>query len=58
MSLTCPQCDETIESADGLEAEELPEIDIEEDGSVTVYADERTYYRCQECRNAMGVGHS
>lgn len=58
MSLTCPQCDRTLESADDLEAEEIEEITIEEDGSIDVYGGKRTFYRCRECRNAMGVGHS
>ena len=58
MSLTCPHCDETVESTDELESEEIQEIDVEDDGSIDVYASKRTFYRCRQCRNAMGVGHS
>lgn len=58
MSLSCPQCGETVESTDDLESEEIQELDVDEDGSVSVYSGNRTFYRCRSCRNAMGVGHS
>jgi predicted RNA-binding Zn-ribbon protein involved in translation (DUF1610 family) len=56
--VSCPQCGETIESTDDLEAEETHELDVDEDGSVSVYSDNGTFYRCRACRGALGVGHS
>lgn len=56
--VTCPHCGETVESADDLEAEEASEMKVGADGSVEVYENKRTFYRCRSCRNAMGVGHS
>ncbi|SNR44952.1 hypothetical protein [Halorubrum vacuolatum] len=56
--LTCPQCGETIESADDLESEEVSEMEVSDDGSISVYSSNKTFFRCRKCRTAMGVGHS
>jgi len=58
MSLTCPQCGETVESTDDLEEDEFMELEIGEGGAISVYGSEQTFYRCRACRKAMGVGHS
>jgi len=53
--LTCPECDETIESTDDIEeAEELTEIETD-DTSVSPYKDKTgNMFLCKGCKRPLG----
>jgi len=52
------ECGNDIESADDLVAQEVKEVDTDDDGSVNVYGNERNLYLCSNCRKPMGIGRS
>jgi uncharacterized membrane protein YvbJ len=53
-TLTCEECGHEIESTDGLEAKEVPEIEAEESGSFSLYGS-NDLFLCKNCRKPLGV---
>jgi len=56
-TLTCSECDKQIESADELEREETTEIEVEDDGSFSLYGNDDLFL-CKSCKKPLGVGSS
>lgn len=55
--LSCPDCDKQIESADDLEREEVPQIGINGDDSISLF-ESNDLFLCKECKNALGIAGS
>jgi len=56
--LECAECGNEVESAEDLVAQEVEEIDTDDDGSVSHYGSKRDLFLCKDCREPMGVGRS
>lgn len=56
-SLTCSECGKDIESTDDLERTEVPAVETDEDGSVSLYGNDDLYL-CSGCKKPLGVGRS
>lgn len=54
--MSCPDCDHGIESVDDLVREEIPEIEVDADGSFDLFG-KNDLFLCKGCRKPMGVGH-
>lgn len=55
--LTCSECNKQIESADELERQETNEIEVEDDGSFSLYGNDDLFL-CKSCKKPLGVGRS
>lgn len=57
-TLSCPDCGETVDSAEALEeGHEVPEVEASDDGSLNLY-DNRDLFLCRNCRTTLGVSRS
>lgn len=57
-TLHCPDCETEIDSADDLEtSSDVPEVDVEEDGSFSLF-ENRDLFLCKSCKRPLGVGRS
>lgn len=53
-TLTCENCGHEIESADELEEHEVPEVEVESDGSLNLWGSNNLFL-CKECRKPLGI---
>lgn len=57
-TLSCPECDEEIESTDQLETgEQVPEIEEDDDGSLTLFQN-HDLFLCKNCKKPLGMSRS
>jgi len=55
--LTCTECGADIESADDLDRQEIDELEVDQDGSFSLYGN-NDLYLCKSCKKPLGVGYS
>jgi uncharacterized protein with PIN domain len=57
-TLSCPECDEEIESTDELETgEQVPEVEEDDDGSLTLFQN-HDLFLCKNCKKPLGMSRS
>lgn len=57
-TLSCPECEEEIESTDELEdGGEVAEIEADDDGSITLF-ENRDLFLCKNCKKPLGMSRS
>jgi len=57
-TLSCPECGEAVESAEELETEHVPEVEVDDDdGSFSLF-ENNDLFLCKNCKKPLGMSRS